>query len=68
MQCPPTPGPGNAARKPYGLVAAASVTSMGSNPSVPHTSLNSLANARVTARKMFSYSLVNSAASGELTR
>ena len=47
---------------------AASVTSMGSSPRAPQASANSLARASDTARKMFSYSFVASAASAELTR
>ena len=48
-------------------MAAARVTSIGSSSSAPHASANSLASARLTARNVFSYSFVASAASVELT-
>ncbi len=53
--------------KPYGLVAAAPTTSAGSSPSGAQISANSLASEMFTARKVFSSSFTNSAASGELT-
>ena len=52
---------------PYGLVAAASITSMGSSPRCPQASANSLASEMLTARKVFSSSFTISAASGEAT-
>ena len=67
MQWPPTPGPGLKAMKPYGLLAAALVISIGSSEKPAQISANSLARAMLTARKEFSYSLVISAASGEFT-
>ncbi len=67
MQCPPTPVPGVNGVNPYGLVEAASMTSWTSTPRLALTSAISLASAMLTARKVFSYSFVSSAASGELT-
>ena len=52
---------------PYGLVAAASMTSLTSSPKTPLTSANSLARAMFTARNVFSRILVSSAAFMELT-
>ena len=52
---------------PYGLVAAAVITSMTSTSSSRAESENSLASAMLTARNVFSTSLVISAASGEDT-
>ena len=50
--------------KPYGLVAAASTTSQTSMSIRSHSIASSLTSAMFTARKMFSSSLVSSAASG----
>ena len=68
MQWPPSPGPGLKRMKPKGLVAAASSTSQTSMPMRSKTILSSLTRAMLTARKMFSISLVASAARAEETR
>ena len=67
MQCPPSPGPGTNFMKPNGLVAAASMISQTSSPIRSQSWANSFASAMLTARKMFSSSLVISADSGEET-
>ena len=54
--------------KPNGLEAAASVTSIGSSRCARQASAISNASAMFTARKVLSYSLTISAASGEATR
>ena len=54
--------------KPNGLVAAASVISIGSSACVRQASAISNASAMLTARKLLSYSLTISAAAGEETR
>ena len=58
------PGPGLNDMKPYGLVAAASTTSQTSMPMRSQRIASSLTSAMFTERKMFSSSLVSSAASG----
>ena len=58
------PGPGSKRMKPYGLVAAASITSQMSIPIRSVSSASSLTSAMFTARKMFSSSFVSSATSG----
>ena len=68
MQCPPSPGPGWNDMKPKGFVAAASTTSQTSIPIRSQSCASSLTSAMLTERKMFSRSLVSSAASGEDTR
>ena len=50
--------------KPYGFVAAASTTSQTSMPMRSQRIASSLTSAMFTERKMFSSSLVSSAASG----
>ena len=62
MQWPPTPGPGVNFMKPYGLLAAASMTSHTSMPSLSHMMATSFTRAMLTARKVFSSSLTISAA------
>ena len=67
MQCPPTPGPGLNSINPYGLVAAASKTSL---PEIPNASAiwaNSLTKAMLTCLKVFSNILAASATSGDET-
>ena len=64
----PCPGPGSKRMKPYGLVAAASTTSQMSMPMRSVSIASSLTSAMLTERKMFSSSLVSSAASGVETR
>ena len=54
--------------KPYGLVAAASITSQMSMPIRSVSSASSFTSAMFTARKMFSSNFVSSAASGVATR
>ena len=66
-QWPPSPGPGVKGMNPYGLVAAASTTSQTSRPIRWQSMASSLTRAMLTERKMFSRSLVSSAASHELT-
>ena len=68
MQWPPRPGPGLKLMKPNGLVAAASATSQTSMPMRSQSIAISFMSAMLTERKMFSSSLVSSAASGEETR
>ena len=58
------PGPGLNDMKPYGFVAAASTTSQTSMPMRSQSMASSLTSAMLTERKMFSSSLVSSAASG----
>ena len=53
---------------PKGFVAAASTTSQMSIPIRSHSCASSLTSAMLTERKMFSRSLVSSAASGDDTR
>ena len=53
--------------KPNGLVAAASMTSQTSTPSLSQTMAISLTSPMFTLRKVFSRSLTSSAASGEET-
>ena len=67
MQWPPRPGPGVNFMNPKGLVAAASMTSHTSTPSLSHTMAISLASPMFTVRKVFSKSFVSSATSGEDT-
>ena len=67
MQCPPTPGPGVNFMNPKGFVAAASMTSQTSTPSLSHTIAISFARPMFTDRKVFSSSFASSAASGEET-
>ena len=67
MQCPPTPGPGVNFMKPNGFVAAASITSHTSTPSLSQTIAISLTRPMFTLRKVFSRILTSSAASGEET-
>ena len=64
MQWPPTPGPGVKGMKPNGLLEAASMTSQMSMPMRSHSSASSLTRAMLTLRKVFSSSLVSSAARG----
>ena len=68
MQWPPRPGPGLKLMNPNGFVAAASITSQTSICIRPQRRASSLTSAMFTERKMFSRSLVSSAASGEETR
>ncbi len=68
MQCPPIPGPGVNFMNPNGFVAAASITSQTSTPSLSHTMAISFTRPMFTERKVFSRSLVSSAASGDDTR
>src|SRR3989337_3620066 len=68
MQCPPSPGPGRKRMNPKGLVLAASMTSHTSRPRRSHISTISLTMAMLTARKVFSSSLVISATSADETR
>ena len=63
MQCPPSPGPGVNFMKPNGLVAAASITSHTSTPSLSQTIAISLTSPMFTLRKVFSSSFTSSAAS-----
>ena len=58
------PGPGLNDMNPYGLVAAASVTSQTSMPMRSHRIASSFTSAMFTERKTFSSSFVSSAASG----
>ena len=67
MQCPPSPGPGQKAWNPNGLVAEALMTSHTSISRRPHIMAISLTKAMFTLRKVFSRSLTNSATRGELT-
>src|SRR5438552_18060511 len=53
--------------KPKGLVAAASITSQTSIPSLAHIIASSFAIAMLTARKVFSSSFVISAVAGDET-
>ena len=62
------PGPGSKRMNPYGFVAAASTTSQMSMPIRSLSIASSLTSAMLTERKMFSSSLVISAASGVETR
>jgi hypothetical protein len=50
MQCPPTPGPGEKAAKPNGLVAAASIDAHKSIPSSSQNTAISLTSAMLTCR------------------
>ena len=68
MQCPPQPGPGLNRMKPNGFVDAASRTSQTSMPIRSKTIFSSLTSAMLTARKMFSTSLVASAVRALETR
>ena len=68
MQCPPRPGPGRNFMKPNGFVAAASITSHTSTPSLSQTIAISLTSPMFTLRKVFSSSLTSSAASGGADR
>ena len=68
MQWPPRPGPGLKLMKPNGFVAAASTTSQKSIFIRSQSCASSLTSAMLTERKMFSSSLVSSAASGDVTR
>src|SRR5258705_461849 len=61
MQWPPTPGPGVNFMKPNGLVAAASMTSHTSTPSLSHTIAISLTSPMFTLRNVFSRILTSSA-------
>ena len=63
MQWPPTPGPGVNFMKPNGFVAAASITSHTSTPSLSHTIAISLTSPMFTLRKVFSRIFTSSAAS-----
>ncbi len=67
MQCPPTPGPGVNFMKPNGFVAAASITSHTSTPSLSHTIAISFTRPMLTLRKVFSRIFTSSAASGDDT-
>ncbi len=67
MQCPPMPGPGVNFMKPNGLVAAASITSQTSTPSLSHTIAISFTSPMFTARNVFSSSFTSSAASALVT-
>src|SRR5690606_24510408 len=67
MQCPPRPGPGRNFMKPNGLVAAASITSQTSTPSLSQTIAISLTRPMLTLRKVFSSSFTSSAASVVVT-
>ena len=67
MQWPPMPGPGVNFMKPNGLVAAASMTSHTSTPSLSQMIAISLTRPMFTMRKVFSSSLTSSAASGDET-
>ena len=62
MQCPPRPGPGVNFMKPYGLVAAASMTSHTSRSSFSHMSATSFTRPMLIMRKVFSSSFTISAA------
>jgi hypothetical protein len=62
------PGPGSKRMNPWGLVEAASMTSQMSMPMRSVSIASSLTSAMFTERKMFSRSLVSSAASGVETR
>src|SRR5207247_9675152 len=66
MQWPPT-RPGLKDLKPYGLVAAASITSQTSSPMRSHNCVTWLTSAMLTFRKTFSRSLVISALAGDDT-
>src|SRR5678816_3280779 len=63
MQWPPMPGPGVNFMNPNGFVAAASMTSHTSTPSLSQTIAISLTIPMLTDRNVFSSSLTNSAAS-----
>ncbi len=67
MQCPPTPGPGVNFMNPNGFVAAASMTSHTSTPSLSHTIAISLTRPMLTLRNVFSRIFTSSAASVEVT-
>ncbi len=67
MQWPPTPGPGVNFMNPKGFVAAASMTSHTSTPSLSQTMAISFTRPMFTERKVFSRSFASSAASGEDT-
>ena len=58
------PGPGKNGMKPNGFVAAASMTSQTSKPSLRHMIAISLTRPMFTLRKVFSRSFTISAASG----
>src|SRR5690348_3987497 len=67
MQWPPRPGPGENFMKPNGFVAAASITSQTLTPNLSQITAISFTRPMLIMRKVFSRSLVSSAASGELT-
>ncbi len=67
MQWPPMPGPGVNFMKPNGFVAAASITSHTSTPSLSQTIAISLTRPMFTERKVFSSSFDSSAASARDT-
>src|SRR4051812_37606857 len=67
MQWPPMPGPGVNFMNPNGFVAAASMTSHTSTPSLSQTIAISLTMAMFTDRNVFSSNFTSSADSGDVT-